>query len=234
MEKNSILNPEDFRGNEFFTFQQKQALPEGAPVFNRKGEIIGVYSCYNNKTEATNNIMLIPIRSSMELSSYLRRLSGVEMDESFKLLGKRNNQVDPIYKPKEWVTVLGLRDDSLIVGFSRATTPYSSDFFPMSCSVNEETNEALWSTRAVKISNRNTRLKVTIDKLVTSDDYLAVLKIRIREALNEKAGEEEIFSIQYDAEGIFIENLWDLDGFYSFVVEGMDGCKFKIELQTEK
>ena len=206
---------------DYFNFQENgKGLPEGAPVFNSKGELIGVYSAYNFKVDSINNILSSPIRKSTDLAVYIQRHAQIAPDESYIFLDSPDAKAEPMPIIKKWETVIELKSPSSI--------PYDPNIFYGTTGVND------WYTPDVKINMKNTRLLININKLVKSEEYASVLKITILEKNDQGEKKEETISFQYDHEGSFIENLWKFDGLFQILVEGMDGCKFKIELQGEK
>ena len=215
LDKNAVTN------TRYFNFREMgKWLPEGAPVFNRKGELIGVYSGYNYKVDSINNILSSPIRKSTDLAVYIQTHAQIDPDESFIFLDRSEAKLDPTPIIKDWKTVIELKAPS--------SNAYDSHVFYGFAGVNA------WDTPDFKIDMKNTRLRIKIDKLVKSEEYKSDLKITILEKNDRGEKKEETGSFLYDQEGYFIENLWKFDGIFKIYVEGMDGCKFKIELQVEK
>lgn len=210
LDKNKISD------NRYFNFQETgKWLPEGAPVFNRKGELIGVYSAFNYKADSVNNILSGPIRKSTDLAVYIQQHAQIAPDESFIFLGNPDTKIEPTPKIKEWETVMELKAPSSI--------PYDSHVSYGFNGINT------WDTPDFKIDGKNTRLRITINKLVKSDEYATVLKVTIFEK-----DTKETVTFIYDKEGSFVENLWQFEHLFKIWAEGMDGCEFKIELQEEK
>ncbi|HVK97006.1 MAG TPA: hypothetical protein VM368_04270 [Flavisolibacter sp.] len=228
----TTLNKNEITNTRFFNFTETgKRLAEGAPVFNKEGELIGVYS-YFNKVDSTNTIISSPIRKSTLLADYILQQAQIPSSESFIFLENSGIEQGSAVTNKEWKTVMELKDDSQF-GIPAGSAPYSNVGQSVG-STNVETNESDWHSPEIIIDNKNTRLLITIDKLVKAEEYTSVLKIIILEKDKKGYNEKEMVSFQYDQEGTFVENIWRFGGIFKIQVNGMEGCKFKIELQEEK
>lgn len=221
----------------FYNFRNTAVLPvEGAPVFNSKGNLIGVYSAYNFKADSVNNVLSCPIRKSTELNLHIWANTRLPLDESFILFNTAETvitpDVAPAPAPHDWVTVRELSENS---NFDTNTSgnPYSTEFWNLG-SVNVQTNEAWWHAPDIRISGQDARLLVKVKKLVKDNQYLTTLKVSIFEKNEKGESGKEIVSFRYDQKGSFSENLWSFNGFYEIRVEAMDGSLFTVSLQTGK
>lgn len=206
-----------------FSFEETgEWLPEGSPVFNKSGELLGVYSFYNHTGDQHNNIMSTSIRNTADLAGYLQRLAHIPAAENFMFL----DDSLPAPAKKEWVTLLKAHNDN-------NAADSSANGIRLKGSVSITTHEASWYSQAMKIDGSKTRLKIIVSRFVTDDEDPRLLTIRVLQAASEQDTPEEIFSVQYDSEGTYIENMWELDGFLTIQAEGMEGCLFNIEVQAE-
>ena len=227
----TILEKFVVTNTKYFNFQQTgKWLPEGAPVFNKKGEFVGVYSDFDYTMAINPNILSSPIRKTTDLNQFVTQNSQITADESYFFLGQSEEKPTAVPVEKKWITVGELKDNSNFD--TNGTTPYSTNFWNLG-STNESTNESWWHAPDIKINKKNTRILVTIDKLVKSETYLSVLRITIFDKGKDGSLRKNLITLEYDQEETYTESLWKLDGSYEIMVEGMDGCKFKVELQTE-